>query len=204
MGEEKEVRRRRKVAPTKGDLRERAILDAAERQLDAGGPEGMTVETIAKAAGITRGAFYFYFGSKNDVLAALVQRTVSILRGAVDAADAAAAPGEALRRGLEQTARMWREHGTVMRAAVELSPVVPAVDEAWRSAVIALAATTRGIAERAGTPSGSGPRDAAAVVAALVWMTERVFYQAHLAGGSLDEATATLTHIWLTTLGIQP
>lgn len=200
-----EVRRRRKVAPTKGDLRERAILDAAERQLGADGPDEMTVETIAKAAGITRGAFYFYFGSKHDVLAALVGRTVSALRAEVDAADAAgtSAPADAVRQGVEHTARMWREHGTVMRAAVELSPVVPAVDEAWRSAVVAVINTFRGIAERAGVRAGSGPRDAAAVAGALVWMTERVFYQTTVTGGSLDDAAATLAHVWLTTLEIE-
>ncbi|MBS2554103.1 TetR/AcrR family transcriptional regulator [Catenulispora sp. NL8] len=200
----REAGTRRRVAPTKGDLRERAILDAAEQQLDSEGADGMTVATIAQAAGITRGALYFYFGSKNEVLAALVARTVATLRAEMDAADAdgASAPGDALRQGVEQTARMWREHGTVMRTAVELSPTVPAIDQAWRSAVVALADTTRGIAERAGLPAGPGPHDAAAVAAALVWMTERALYQATVSGGSLDEAAATLLHVWLAALGI--
>ncbi len=159
----------------------------------------MTVATIAQEAGITRGALYFYFGSKNEVLAALVERTVTKLRTEVDAVDAGAAdPGDAVRQGVEQTARMWREHGTVMRTAVELSPSVPAIDQAWRSAVVALADTMRGVAERAGMPSGT----AAEVAAALVWMTERVFYQAFVADSSLDDAAATLTRVWLAALGI--
>ncbi|NYI91726.1 hypothetical protein HNR02_005049 [Amycolatopsis endophytica] len=48
-----------------------------------------------------------------------------------------------------------------MRAAVELSPAVPAVDEAWRSVVVALADPARGIAERAGVradPARTTPR----------------------------------------------
>ncbi|MYW91209.1 TetR/AcrR family transcriptional regulator [Amycolatopsis rubida] len=190
---------RRRTAPTKGDLRERAILDAAEQQLNSTGGAGMTVATIAQDAGITRGALYFYFGSKNEVLAALVERTVTELRAEVDAVDtAASAPGDAVRQGIERTARMWREHGTVMRTAVELSPSVPAIDQAWRSAVIALADTMGGVAERAGLPSGT----AAEVAAALVWMTERVFYQAFVADSSLDDAAATLTRVWLSALGI--
>ncbi|MGW7537928.1 TetR/AcrR family transcriptional regulator [Amycolatopsis sp. NPDC054798] len=197
--EERDTRTRRRTAPTKGDLRERAILDAAERQLESAGADGMTVATIAREAGITRGALYFYFGSKNEALAALVERTVTTLRAEVDAVDAAAAaPGDAVRQGLEQTARMWREHGTVMRTAVELSPSVPAIDQAWRSAVVALTDTMRGVAERAGMPPGT----AAEVVAALVWMTERVFYQAFIAGSSLDDAAATLSRVWLAALGI--
>ncbi|MCP2267039.1 TetR/AcrR family transcriptional regulator [Promicromonospora thailandica] len=195
--------RRRRTAPTKGDLRERAILDAAEQQLASAGYEGMTVATIAQAAGITRAALYFYFGSKHDVVAALVERTVTALRAEIDAAGDGATPGQAVRDGVERTARMWREHGTVMRAAVELSPAVPAIDRAWRSAVVALADTMRGVAERAGVPAGPGPRDAAAVTAALVWMTERVFYQAVVAGAgpALDDAAATLTHVWSSALG---
>lgn len=191
--------RSRRTAPTKGDLRERAILDAAERQLESAGADGMTVATIAQEAGITRGALYFYFGSKNEVLAALVERTVTTLRAEVDAVDAAAAaPGDAVRQGLRQTARMWREHGTVMRTAVELSPSVPAIDQAWRSAVVALADTVGGVAERAGLPPGT----AAEVATALVWMTERVFYQAFVADSSLDDAAATLFRVWLAALGL--
>ncbi|MET9265754.1 TetR/AcrR family transcriptional regulator [Amycolatopsis sp. NPDC004079] len=197
--EERDTRPRRRTAPTKGDLRERAILDAAEQQLNSTGGACMTVATIAQEAGITRGALYFYFGSKNEVLAALVERTVTKLRTEVDAVDAAAAaPGDAVRQGLEQTARMWREHGTVMRTAVELSPSVPAIDQAWRSAVVALADTMGGVAERAGLPAGT----AAEVAAALVWMTERVFYQAVVADSSLDDAAATLTRVWLAALGL--
>ncbi|MGX1774437.1 hypothetical protein ACWIGW_20145 [Nocardia brasiliensis] len=37
---------------------------------------------------------------------------------------------------------------------------------------------------------------------ALVWMTERAFYQASKAGSSLDDTAVTLTHLWLTTLNI--
>ncbi|WP_406641331.1 TetR/AcrR family transcriptional regulator [Amycolatopsis sp. WGS_07] len=196
--EQRGTRSRRRSAPTKGDLRERAILDAAERQLDTAGADAMTVATIAQEAGITRGALYFYFGSKNEVLAALVERTVTALRTEVDAVDDGGLPADVVRKGIERTAQMWREHGTVMRTAVELSPSVPVIDQAWRSAVVALADTMGGVAERAGVP----PETAARVAAALVWMTERVFYQAFLAESSLDEAAATLTHVWLAAFGV--
>ncbi|WP_433559622.1 TetR/AcrR family transcriptional regulator [Pseudonocardia xinjiangensis] len=204
MPQPAESKGRRRVAPSKGDLRERAILDAAEHQLATGGLDHMTVETIARAAGITRGAFYFYFGSKNDVLTALVERTVSTLRAEVDAADAAgtSSPAEAVEQSVQQTARMWHEHGSVMRAAVDLSPTIPAIEEQWRSTISAIADITRRIAERAGLPAGDGPTDATAVTAALVWMTERSFYQASRTGGSVDETAATLTHVWLTALDL--
>lgn len=194
---------RRRTAPTKGDQRERAILDAAEQQLDTLGFERMTIETITKAVGITRGGFYFYFGSKNAVLAALVERTVARLRTEIEAADASGEPAPALHRSLDQTRDMWRDHGDVMRAAVELSPTVEAIGASWHAAVAAIRDITQAIAERAGLPDDDGPTGAHAVTTALVWMTERAFYQASKTGVSLDDTAATLTHLWLNALGLR-
>jgi AcrR family transcriptional regulator len=190
------------VAPSKGDQREEAILDAAEVQLSSLGVDRMTVETIATAVGITRGAFYFYFGSKNDVLAALVERTVARLRESVEAANAPETgnPGEALRRSVDLTARMWRQHGDVMRVAVELSPSVAAIEQHWNSTVEATTETTRQILNRAGLSDGGGPRDATALARALVWMTERSFYQAFTRQSSLEEVAETVAYVWLAVL----
>ncbi|MFI6044096.1 TetR/AcrR family transcriptional regulator [Nocardia sp. NPDC051321] len=194
---------RRRTAPSKGDQRERAILDAAEEQLDTLGFDRMTIETITKAVGITRGAFYFYFGSKNAVLAALVERTVVTLRAEIEAADGSGEPALALRRSVGQTRDMWRDHGDVMRAAVELSPTVEAIGASWHSAVAAIRDITQAIAERAGLSDDDGPTGAHAVTTALVWMTERAFYQASKTGISLDDTAATLTHLWLNALGLR-
>jgi TetR/AcrR family transcriptional regulator, ethionamide resistance regulator len=194
----REVKSRRRASPSKGDQRELAILDAAERQIIDVGLDRMTVETIATAAGITRGALYFYFSSKNDVLAALVERIASSIVSEVEQADASAPsdPREALRHGVLQTARLWHDHGAVMRAAVELSPSVPAIDEHWRAAIAATASTTRRAMVRAGTPDDDGPRGAAALSRALVWTTERSFYEAVKGGVSLDEVAETVIHLW--------
>jgi hypothetical protein len=72
--------RRRTIGPRKGDIREQEILDAAENLLAKLGYQDMTVNEIAEAAGITRGALYFYFASKQAVVTALVARTVQELR----------------------------------------------------------------------------------------------------------------------------
>ncbi|MFD6162379.1 TetR/AcrR family transcriptional regulator [Nocardia sp. NPDC060256] len=204
MPETGTTRGRRRATPTKGDQRERDILDAAEKQLATIGFDGMTIETITKAVGITRGAFYFYFASKNAVLAALVERTVAVLRAEIEAADASGEPAHALCRSIDQTRDMWRDHGNVMRAAVELTPTVAAVGESWHSAVTAIRDITRAIAERAGLPDNDAPTGAHAVTTALVWMTERAFYQASKSGISLDDTAVTLTHLWLNALGMAP
>lgn len=177
-------------------------MDAAERQLSEGGAERITVETIATAAGITRGALYFYFGSKNDVLAALVDRTAAAVVAGIEGADHSAAedPREALRQGIFQTARSWAEHGAVMRAAVELSPSVPQIDACWQAAIAAAGSATRPALVRAGVPDDDGPLGARAISTAMASMTERCFYRASKDGTSLADAAQTLTHLWLAIL----
>ncbi|GAA0284044.1 hypothetical protein GCM10009527_095180 [Actinomadura nitritigenes] len=98
-------RRRRREEPRKGDLREQAILDAAEEQLGTQSLDGMTVESIARGAGITRNALYFYFASKQDVLAALVRRSLEPIAddAASTAADTAAEPTERIVRAVRNT-----------------------------------------------------------------------------------------------------
>ncbi|MEZ0356192.1 TetR/AcrR family transcriptional regulator [Mycobacterium sp. SA01] len=193
---------RRRASPSKGDQRELAILDAAERQLAEDGLDRMTVETIATAAGITRGALYFYFASKNAVLAALVSRTATSVVEAVDRAETQAPedPREALREAVTQTARMWTEHGAVMKVAVELAPAVPEIEASWQAAVSATGRATRRLLVNAGVPDDDSPLGAAAISAALVSMTERHFYAAAKRRVALDAAAETLTHVWLAVL----
>ena len=193
---------RRRAAPSKGDLRELAILDAAERQLTDHGLEHMTVETIATAAGIARGALYFYFGSKNDVLTALVERTAASAVSEIELAEASAPtdPRQALRQALQHLAHQWHEHGAIMRMAVELSPTVTGIDQCWQSAITAAARATRQTMIRAGTPDNDSPTGAAAISRALVLMTERSFYEASKDEASLDVAAQTLTYVWLAAL----
>jgi TetR/AcrR family transcriptional regulator, ethionamide resistance regulator len=189
---------RRVMAPSKGELREKVILDQAEQQLIAVGPDAMTVETIANAAGLTRGALYFYFRSKNDVLAALVQRIVVELSGAVATREKAVpdSPREALLSAIDLTRDLWSRHGAVMRAAVDLSPSVPVIAKWWHDARNATAESIRALVVHAGHADGDGPEDAPAVVRALVVMTEGVFYGASTRGTSLDAAARTVESIW--------
>lgn len=50
------------------------ILDAAERVFCERGVAQATLEQVARAAGVTRGAFYWHFKDKEDVLSALHDR----------------------------------------------------------------------------------------------------------------------------------
>jgi TetR/AcrR family transcriptional regulator, ethionamide resistance regulator len=191
----------RRTAPAvrKGDLRERQILDAAERLLAMRGYADMTVGEIAEAAGITRGALYFYFASKQDVLTALVARTVQALQEKSGAALIDTAPiDEVISIALERTAQLWREHGVVMRAAVDLGSTVPEIDQLWTGTADVFAEAITAVLGRGGVPPGDGPGDAPALGRTLCWMIERSFYQAsRISVDGLDDARQSCQAVWM-------
>jgi AcrR family transcriptional regulator len=195
--------RRHSAAPRKGDLREQAILDTAERLLAVSGYEAMTVADIASGSGITRGALYFYFGSKQEVVTALVARTVRALQEKSRAAeDDPADPRTAIETAMRRTVTLWYEHGLVMRAAIDLSPAVPEIGALWnQTASIFIRAITR-ILERAGIPPGTQPGQAAAMAAPICWMIERSFYHASpVSADELQRTSATCQDLWLRIAG---
>ena len=197
---------RRRETPRKGDVRETAILDAAELLLEEHGFDDVTVEQIANGAGISRASLYFYFGSKQDVLTALVARTVALI--VEDAAfaldDVTSEPRETVRRTLRRTEAKWKEHGRVMRAAVELSGVVPEINRLWSQTMIQSMDAVTEVLVRAGLPRGRGVSDAPAVARTLCWMTERNFYAASSDmlgdGYSLRRASDAAWLVWAAVL----
>ena len=193
--------RRHSAAPSKGDLREQAILDTAERLLADLGYESMTMADIAAGTGVTRGALYFYFGSKQEVVTALVARTVRALHEkSRAAADDPAAPRRAIETVMRRTADIWLEHGLVMRAAIDLSPAIPAVRALWdETAGIFIHAITA-VLERAGVTPGTQPGQAGAMAAPLCWMIERSFY--HAPAEDLERTSATCQDLWLRVAGL--
>jgi AcrR family transcriptional regulator len=191
----------RRTAPAvrKGDLREQQILDAAEKLLATPGYAEMTVANIAEAAGITRGALYFYFASKQDVVTALVSQTVQALQAKSGAALTDTGPvEEVVSTALERTAQLWREHGVVMRAAVDLASTVPEIDHLWTGTADVFIEAITAVLVRGGLPSGDGPADAEALGRALCWMIERSFYRASkISVDDLDDAKQTCQTVWL-------
>jgi len=55
-------------------FRTREILAAARSLLEQRGPEAMTMEEIAAAAGVAKGTVYLYFQSKDHLIQALIAR----------------------------------------------------------------------------------------------------------------------------------
>jgi TetR/AcrR family transcriptional regulator, ethionamide resistance regulator len=190
--------RRRSSEPRKGDLREAAILDAAERLLEDPGYHAMTISDIAGGAGITRGALYFYYGSKPEVITALFARSVAVLHEKSRAATEDAASGiQAIETAMKRTEELWRDHGVVMRTAIDLAATTPELDALWNDTADVFIDAITAILEHMGVPSGKRPDQSSSIARALCWMIERNFYQAsRVSTAELSRARHTCTEIW--------
>lgn len=73
------------------ESRER-ILDAAARQIRAGGLESVSIAELMKAANLTHGGFYGHFPSRAALIAAALERALERGNAAFIAAQPAAAP----------------------------------------------------------------------------------------------------------------
>jgi AcrR family transcriptional regulator len=80
-------------------FRTREILAAARQLLEQRGPEAMTMEEIAAAAGVAKGTVYLYFQSKDDLILALITRVgENIIRDVEAVLQAPGTPPEKLIR----------------------------------------------------------------------------------------------------------
>nr|BFE57633.1 hypothetical protein GCM10020063_021590 [Dactylosporangium thailandense] len=105
-------------APTKGDQREQALVDAARDVFRDKPISQVTIDDLAGAAGIARSGFYFYFESKQALLAALVDQRLA--EADLEMAEWLASDGldrGALRRGLAAGLARWKIDGRWLREA---------------------------------------------------------------------------------------
>ncbi len=66
----------RQLDPEQHTAKRNQILETAQRLVYTKGFERMTIQDILNELGISKGAFFHYFSSKNDLLEALIKRMV--------------------------------------------------------------------------------------------------------------------------------
>ena len=181
---------------------QQAVLSATEELLAAGGSfQDLKIERIATAAGISRTAFYFYFKDKRELLMRLAEDITGELYGQADAwfSGDDGAPEDQVSDALAAIATLYFEHGPLLRAIVEVSTYDEEIAVFWRALLQRFAdATTERITTE--QQAGRAPAMPAAPTAfALVWMTERTFYQQLVQGSpaETEELVAALNGIWL-------
>src|SRR3954447_15828737 len=210
--------RRAGSEPASAELRER-ILSATRDLLRERRFDTLSVADILTAAEVSRASFYFYFPSKQAVLAELVREAVSQGQQAARPwIDHKQDPVAALRAGVAEGARLWRENAGVLMAIVESWGSDEGLRELWleQMNLFTDAATARiesdsQARQRLGSTHPPAPRprrrlgstDARAVAAALTWMGERLYYLAAAAVPPFDDEQAlidTLTTAWTSIL----
>jgi TetR/AcrR family transcriptional regulator, ethionamide resistance regulator len=193
--------RGRRVPRVRGEERERAILENAERLLEERNLHEISVDDLARGAGISRPTFYFYFASKEAVLLALLDRLVEEAREGLELSLLAKDPAAVLRRDLGAIHRTFLDHRAVALASAEARATSPAVAELWARVMETFVQETTEAIEseraRGAAPPGLPARDLAV---ALNWMNERVLLASFEGRGPVvgDETIVdTLVEIWL-------
>jgi AcrR family transcriptional regulator len=186
--------------------RESAILATAERLLEERPPQEISVDDLARGAGISRPSFYFYFPSKDAVFLTLIDRLV---------AQANTARGNMLEHLADDPKTRWREglrasletfgaHRAVVRAGAQMRAGNAEARELWSDVMDSWVAEAADAIEaeraRGAAPAGTDARELAV---ALVSMNERVLYACFAEERpALPEETVNevLLSIWLSSI----
>ncbi|UFS59224.1 TetR/AcrR family transcriptional regulator [Subtercola endophyticus] len=197
------AQRGRRSARVSGDDRQDAILATAERLLADRRLDDISIEDLASGAGISRPSFYFYFGSKDDVLLALLDRVIAEVQARVAELPRSfeEAPAASWRRALGVFVDVFAAHRAVSAAAItarlrnsEIHDLWSASMETWVSYAAETIAAER---SRGAAPDGIDAHDLAV---ALNLMNERVL-SAAFSGESpaIDHQRAldVLTGVWV-------
>ena len=182
---------------------EAAVLEATEALLAEGASFAeLGIERIATRAGISRTAFYFYFKDKRELLVRLTEEVNGQL---MVAADAWWTGDEDVRGALLRVGDIYREHGLLLRAVVEVATYDEELAVFWRGQVGRFVDATRDRIRAEQEAGRALPGNPDATAFALIWMAERTFYQQRVqeppaAPESIDELVDALAGIFTRTV----
>jgi TetR/AcrR family transcriptional regulator, ethionamide resistance regulator len=193
--------RGRRVPRVSGEERERAILQTFERLLEERPLHEISVDDLARGAGISRPTFYFYFASKEAVLLTLMDRLVEQARAGIELSRLAEEPPEVLRRALASIHDTFGDHRAVATAAATARAASAEVRDLWSGVMETFVQETTEVIEseraRGAAPPGVAARDLAV---ALNSMNERVFdasFAKEAPAVAEDSILDTLVEVWL-------
>jgi AcrR family transcriptional regulator len=202
--------RGRRSARPSGDDRELAILATAECLLEERPLADISVDELAKGAGISRPTFYFYFPSKEAVLLTLLDRVVTEADTALDRLIANLAGNldtdrdNMWRTGLNVFFETFGSHKGVTRAGWAARDTSAEVRDLWSTFMQKWITHTAAVieAERA---RGAAPDTlpAGELATALNLMNERVLFASFANEEPCvpeSRVLEALVHIWVTSI----
>jgi AcrR family transcriptional regulator len=204
VGSARTHRARRSARPS-GDDRELAILSTAERLLRDRPLAEISVDDLAKGAGLSRPTFYFYFPSKDAVLFTLFERVIMEADSALETmiANPPADLKALWRIGINVFVETFGAHRAVSLAA-DAARTNKDVDELWSRFMQKWVDHTTTVieAERA---RGAAPVTLPAhnLSAALNLLNEKVMLSSFADGRPSvpsEQLLDTLVHVWVTSV----
>lgn len=205
-GKSRPSRSRRSSRPS-GDDRELAILTTAERLLGERPLSEISIDDLARGAGISRPTFYFYFPSKDAVLLTLVERVAAeadSISGIATIPPGEGGPATHWRHAIDAYFQTFRAHRAVTLAIAQAGATNSEVRALW-STVLShwIQRTSEAIQfERARGAAPDGvPADELATVLNL--MNERALlatYSGEPPSVSEDHVVDVLLQVWLTSI----
>jgi TetR/AcrR family transcriptional regulator, ethionamide resistance regulator len=195
-------RGRRSTRPS-GDDRELAILTTLEQLLETRPLAEISVDDLAKGAGISRPTFYFYFASKEAVLLTLLDRVINEADSALEAmADEPDRDGPGMwRTGINVFFETFGSHKGVTWAGAAAMSSSAEVRELWSTFMqkwIAYSASVIETERERGAAPDTLP--ALELATALTLMNERALFASFVGEQPcVPEAHVldTLVHIWV-------
>lgn len=157
------------------------ILDALGRLLRESTLDDLRIAQILKAAKVSRGTFYFYYASKEDAFAALLDqvyaRAVPAFEAMLD--DPVTRRDPALRQAIAGWLDFGEGDGAVFRTAIEEWPRHAGIREIHLGAQRRLSgAVTKLLEDERKDVATSLGVPAATLGSALIWTLERAWYEA--------------------------
>jgi TetR/AcrR family transcriptional regulator, ethionamide resistance regulator len=182
---------------------EAAVRDALLRLLEQGiSFKDLTVDELARAAGLSRTAFYFYFPGKSQVLMAIFAEAGEESYAESNRWWSGDGPPEALiRAALEGNMRVFLRHRAVFRTAAEVINYDEEFHTFYKEVVDRFVTATTDHLRRERDAGHLRHIDLDAVPRALVWMGERCCHVlVGIEGRDPQEVVDSLATIWVHTL----
>ena len=157
-------------------LRRDTFIDAAQAMIATKGYEQLSVQDVLQATDASKGAFYHYFGSKADLLEAVVERmTAGVLASVAPFVADPSIPAVEKLRGLFGRIASWKnQRKELLRGLIETwyaDDNIVVREKFRRDVMRSLEPVLAGIVEQGnaeGTFHAGPPRHAAAILVALL------------------------------------
>lgn len=180
------------------------IIEAAHRLLDHPKMSTLSLDEVARAAGVTRVTLYNHFGSRSALLAAVFEDQGRVIRyDLVRAAQQLADPLRALTSTLRELGRAWSSKPRALRRTLALAVTDPEIEQHVMRYEQYRRAEVGALAERLGghLPKTVSIEEAAALLGAL---TSFQFFDVLALLDGPVVATRRLIHLATNALGLTP